>query len=204
MRVENYDKQMQKILSELKSNVVKPKLLLHSCCAPCSSACIERIKDFFDLAVYYYNPNLDAAIEFNLRAYEQKRLCAEFGIECIVEDYNPEEFLRVAKGYENAKEGGARCAKCFYLRLKKTAEKAKEMGYEYFTTTLTVSPLKNAEVINAIGNSVANEVGVKFLPTDFNKRNGYHRSIELSREYELYRQNYCGCEFSKNSIPNLQ
>ena len=203
MRVENYDKQMQKIISDLQKNGVKPKLLLHSCCAPCSTACIERLKDYFDLTVYYYNPNLDALEEFFLRAYEQRRLCLEWGIDCIIEEYDKQEFLSEVKGLENEPEGGARCVKCFSLRLRKTAEKAKEQGFEYFTTTLTVSPLKNAEIINSIGKTIENETGTKFLPTDFKKRSGYHRSIELSRELKLYRQNYCGCEFSKNSLPNF-
>ena len=198
----NYDKEMDKILSAYKKAGEKPALLLHACCAPCSSACLERIKDFFDITVYYYNPNIDGAAEYDKRLKEQERLCKAFGVKLISERYNPEEFYSSVKGLEDAPEGGARCEKCFYLRLKKTAEKAKETGCEFFTTTLTLSPLKNAALLNGIGNAVAAETGIKWLPSDFKKRGGYQRSIELSSEYGLYRQNYCGCVFSKNKNPN--
>ena len=202
MRIENFDKSMQKIIDNLVKEGIKPRLLLHSCCAPCSSACLERIKDYFDITVFYYNPNLDSAEEFSLRANEQERLCAELKVKCVIVDYNADEFLSAAKGLESEREGGARCAECFNLRLSKTAVFAKENGFEYFATTLTVSPLKNAKLLNEIGEKLAEKYGVKYLPTDFKKRGGYQRSIELSREYNLYRQNYCGCAFSKNLIPN--
>ena len=202
MRVENFDKSMQKIIDNLVKDGVKPRLLLHSCCAPCSSACLERIKDYFDITVFYFNPNLDSKEEFTLRAKEQERLCAEFNVNCVVVDYNNDEFLSAAKGLEGEREGGARCTECFNLRLSKTAFFAKENGFDYFATTLTVSPLKNAKLLNEIGEKIAFSFGVKYLPTDFKKRGGYQRSIELSREYNLYRQNYCGCAFSKNLIPN--
>ena len=202
MNIENFDKKMCGIISELQNNGQKNKLLMHSCCAPCSSACLERTKDFFDITVYYYNPNLDGEQEFNLRANEQERLCNALNINCVVEEYNPQEFLSIVKGLENAPEGGSRCEKCFYLRLKKTAEYAKEKGFEFFTTTLTVSPLKNAQLLNKIGFEIEKQTGVKFLPSDFKKRGGYLRSIELSNEYSLYRQNYCGCEFSKRVEKN--
>ena len=192
---------MEKIVSVIKKAGVKPELLMHACCAPCSSACLERIQDFFDVTVYYYNPNIDSLEEYNKRSAEQERLCKAFGVKFIAESYDPEEFYVVAKGYEDAPEGGARCEKCFYLRLKKTAEKAKEKGFEYFTTTLTLSPLKNAALLNETGERVAQETGVKWLPSDFKKKGGYLRSIELSNEYGLYRQNYCGCIFSKNKNP---
>ncbi len=197
MRVTNYDKEMEKILSASENGGKRAKVLLHSCCAPCSTACLERLKGRADVAVYYFNPNLDSQKEFNIRAGEQKRLCESLGIDCFIERFDKEEFLTAVKGLENEMEGGARCAVCFYLRLKKSALKAKELGYDFFTTTLTVSPLKNAEKLNTIGKKVEEQTGVKFLPTDFKKRNGYLRSIELSKEYNLYRQNYCGCEFSK-------
>ena len=197
MRVTNYDKEMEKILSACENAGKTVKVLLHSCCAPCSTACLERLKGRADVAVYYFNPNLDSQKEFDIRASEQKRLCESLGIDCIIEEFNKSEFLTAVKGLENEMEGGKRCAVCFYLRLKRTAEKAKELGYDYFTTTLTVSPLKNAEKLNSIGKKVEEQTGIKFLPTDFKKRNGYLRSIELSKEYALYRQNYCGCEFSK-------
>ena len=189
---------MEKIISEHKNSEIKPTLLMHSCCAPCSSACLERVKDFFDITVYYYNPNIDSAEEFFKRANEQKRLCAALNVKAIVEPYIAEEFFGVTKGLEKEPEGGARCEKCFYLRLKKTAETAKAQGFNYFTTTLTLSPLKNAALLNETGERVSVETGVSWLPSDFKKRGGYQRSIELSKEYGLYRQNYCGCIFSKN------
>ena len=202
MRIVNYDKEMEKIINTHSTRGEKPKLLLHSCCAPCSTACIERLKEFFELTVYFYNPNLDSEEEFSLRAKEQVRYCESEFVDVYVEKYVPQEFYNVVKGLEHVLEGGARCEKCFYLRLKRTAEKAKELGFDYFTTTLTVSPLKNATKLNQIGQNIEREAGVKFLPTDFKKRNGYLRSIQLSKENELYRQNYCGCEFSKGAIPN--
>ena len=190
----NYDNEMMKIIGEEKG---ERKLLLHSCCAPCSSTCIERLKPHFSLSVYYYNPNIDGVIEFKKRALEQKRLCNAFGVNYIEEKFDSNEFFAIAKGLENAPEGSDRCFKCFYLRLKKTAQYAKENGYDCFATTLTLSPLKNADKINEIGFLIEGEIGVKYLPSDFKKRGGYLRSIELSKEYELYRQNYCGCVFSK-------
>ena len=197
MRVVNYDKEMEKTLSACENAGKMAKVLLHSCCAPCSTACLERLKGRADVAVYYFNPNLDSQKEFDIRASEQKRLCESLGVDCIIEEFNKSEFLTAVKGLENEMEGGKRCTVCFYLRLKRTAEKAKELGYDYFTTTLTVSPLKNAEKLNSIGKKVEEQTGVKYLPTDFKKKNGYLRSVELSKEYGLYRQNYCGCEFSK-------
>jgi len=196
----NYDLEMEKILSGYKSADKKPMLLMHSCCAPCSSACLTRVKDFFDITVYYYNPNIDSAEEFNKRAEEQTRLCAALNVKAIIEDYNSDEFFNAVKGLEKEPEGGSRCEKCFYLRLKKTAETAKAEGFEYFTTTLTLSPLKNAALLNEIGENIAGETGIKWLPSDFKKRGGYQKSIELSKTYDLYRQNYCGCVFSKNKF----
>ena len=201
MRVENFNAQMEKIIQTLKKDGKKPNLLLHSCCAPCSSACIERLKDFFNLTIYFYNPNMDSEKEFSLRASEQKRLCEEMGVSLVIEEYNAKEFLDSAKGLENEVEGGARCKECFSLRLEKTANYAKQNGFDYFTTTLTVSPLKNANLLNAIGKNLQEKVGVEFLPTDFKKKGGYQRSIELSKQFDLYRQNYCGCVFSKNLVP---
>lgn len=190
---QNYDKIMQ---AAIKENEGK-KLLLHSCCAPCSSACLERLEKHFDLTVFYYNPNIDGIEEYRKRAAEQKRLCEAKGISFIDEGYSSDEFYSFVRGYENEKEGGLRCEKCFYLRLKKTALKAKAEGFDFFATTLTVSPLKNSQTINRIGERIQNETGVSYLPSDFKKQGGYLRSIELSREYGLYRQDYCGCVFSK-------
>lgn len=192
----NYNKLMYEHISSF--NGEKKKLLLHSCCAPCSTACIERLKDYFALTIFYYNPNLDTLDEFNLRAREQRKYCEKLDIPCIIEEYNQQEFLDLVSGFEGEKEGGKRCERCFLLRLEKTAKKCKELGFDYFATTLTVSPLKNASLINQIGMELQEIEGVKYLPTDFKKDNGYLRSIELSNQNGLYRQNYCGCSFSKN------
>ena len=195
--MQNYNRLMEGVIADLKKNKKRPKLLLHSCCAPCSSACIERLKDAFDLTVYYYNPNIDTISEYNARKEEQQRLCKELQINCIVEDHLQADFYTAVNGKEDLPEGGARCTICYELRLKKTAKKAIELGYEYFATTLTVSPLKDADRLNSIGERIQEELSIKYLPSDFKKKGGYQRSIELSREYNLYRQNYCGCEFSK-------
>ena len=193
----NYDTLMIKEIERIKEKNAKPKLLLHSCCAPCSSACIERLKEHFDLTVYYYNPNIDGEEEYDKRANEQIRLCKLLGVNCIIEKFSSNDFYDKVKGLEKEIEGGSRCEKCFTLRLSKTIEFAKANGYDYFATTLTVSPLKNAKLINEIGEKLARGTGLKYLPSDFKKKGGYLRSIELSKEYDLYRQNYCGCEFSK-------
>lgn len=192
---------MERTISSIKKTGEKPKLLMHSCCAPCSSACIERVKDYFDLVIYYYNPNIDGVEEYQKREAEQERLCTALGVGFIGGKYDKNQFLSKVSGLENEKEGGARCSVCYELRLEETAKKAVELGCDYFTTTLTVSPLKDAERLNSIGFKLAEKYGVKFLPSDFKKKGGYLRSIELSREYGLYRQNYCGCEFSKNFNP---
>ena len=184
-----------------KLNGRKATLLLHACCAPCSTASLEYLVKYFDITLFFYNPNISSAEEFGKRLNELKRFTEECpfakDIKIISPEYNHLEFLNVVTGLENAKEGGARCEKCFKLRLKKTAEQAERSGFEYFATTLTISPLKNAEKINLCGEGAV--VGnVIYLPTDLKKRERYKRSIELSREYGLYRQSFCGCEFSKN------
>ena len=195
----NYDREMQNVIASLSyAEGEKPKLLLHACCAPCSSAVIERLKDVFDVMVYYYNPNIDTADEYTARAEELKRLCKAFSLPAVIEKYDPAIFYETVKGYEDLPEGDKRCFLCYELRLKYAAKYAKEHNFDYFTTTLTISPLKNAEKLNAIGYKTQEEFKVKFLPSDFKKRNGYYRSIELSKEFGLYRQNYCGCVFSKN------
>ncbi len=189
----DYDRVMQEILrcSEGK------RLLLHSCCAPCSSYCLEAVAPL-RTTVLYYNPNLDSEEEYLRRKSEQIRLLRETGLADFLDcDYAPGEFLAAVKGLEGEKEGGARCTVCFALRLKRTAEEAKARGYDFFATTLTLSPLKDAARINAIGLALGEELGVRYLPSDFKKRNGYLRSLELSKEHGLYRQNYCGCVFSK-------
>ena len=195
----NYDREMDKLLSQIKKENLKPKLLLHACCAPCASACIERLIEFFDITVYFYNPNMDTCNEYSLRAEELKRLCLNFGVKCLIDEYDQNAYYKAVQGLESELEGGKRCEKCFRLRLNKTAEKARRENAEYFATTLTVSPLKNARLINEIGEEVGNAFGVKYLASDFKKKNGYIRSIELSKALNLYRQNYCGCVFSKRS-----
>lgn len=194
----NYQKELEK---EIKSfNGEKKKLLLHSCCAPCSSYVLEYLKEFFDITVLYYNPNIYPHEEFYKRSEEQKMLCEKMGgIKVVVSEEDPKIFYDKVKGYENEKEGGKRCFLCYELRLRKAAEYAKENGFDYFCTTLSISPLKNAEKLNEIGLKLEEEYGVKYLLSDFKKKNGYKRSVELSNEYGLYRQNYCGCVFSKKT-----
>ena len=189
----NFNAEMKRIAEK---NAGK-KLLLHACCAPCSSTAIERLKDDFDLSVYFYNPNVDDAAEYTHRLEEEKRFCANFNLPVIDGGFSSQTFYSAVKGLENCAEGGLRCTACFKLRLFSAAEYAKNNGFDFFTTTLTLSPLKNAELLNEIGFSAAKEYGVSFLPSDFKKEGGYSRSIELSKEYGLYRQNYCGCSFSK-------
>ena len=194
MNAVNYDKLMQE---ELKGAQDK-RLLLHSCCAPCSSHCLSELSPQIGVTVLYYNPNLDCAEEYEKRKREQIRFLRETGLADFLDcGYAPEDFLSAVCGLEEEKEGGARCAVCFRLRLERTAREAKARGFDYFATTLTVSPLKNAKLINTIGFAVAEEAGVKYLPSDFKKRGGYLHSVQLSEEYGLYRQDYCGCAFSK-------
>ena len=196
MNKRNFDTEMQNLIEKNKGK----KLLLHSCCAPCSTACIERLKDYLDITIYYYNPNIDSDFEYNKRLNEQIKYCDGLGIKVVYEDHNSSDFYDIAKGLENEKEGGSRCEKCFYLRLNKTANKCKELGFDFFATTLTVSPLKNSALINAIGEKIENITGAKYLVSDFKKKDGYKRSVSLSNENSLYRQNYCGCEFSKRDL----
>ena len=193
----NYQKQLEKILNEIDGQ----KLLLHSCCAPCSSYVLSYLSDYFKITVLYYNPNISDESEYNKRKSEQIRLISElpskYPIEIIDRGYEPEKFFEISKGLEDVPEGGERCFGCYRLRLEKAAEAAKELGFDWFCTTLSISPLKNAKKINEIGNELAEKYGVKFLPSDFKKKEGFKRSIELSRKYDLYRQNYCGCVYSK-------
>lgn len=195
----NYDLEMQKIIDGFSADE-RPSLLLHSCCAPCSTAVIERLIENFTVTVFYFNPNITESEEYNLRLNEQKRYLKEtYGdrVNLIEGRYKAVEFFDVAKGLNKEPEGGKRCEKCFELRLYETAKVAKEGGYRYFCATLTVSPHKNADIINEIGKAAEVKYGVEFLPSDFKKRGGYQRSCELSQKHELYRQNYCGCIYSK-------
>ncbi len=194
----NYDAEMKKTVESFSGE--KPKLLLHACCAPCSSAVLERLVGDFSVDVFYFNPNITESEEYNMRLGEERRYIKEVygdAVGIIAGRYRSVEFFEIAEGCEKEPEGGKRCEKCFYLRLTETAKYAKENGYDYFCTTLTVSPHKNAELINAIGAEVGEKYGVKFLPSDFKKQGGFLRSVKLSEEHGLYRQNYCGCIYSK-------
>ena len=201
MEKKNYDKWMQEIIEKNQELEIVPTLLLHTCCAPCSSAVIERLSKYFRITVFYYNPNIEPLEEYLKRKEEQKRFLSEvttpYPINFLDCDYEHEEFIQLSKGLENEKEGGPRCLKCYRLRLLKTALKAQEFHFDYFGTSLTVSPYKNAQVLNQIGEELQKKFNVKYLYSDFKKRNGYKRSIELSKDYHLYRQDYCGCSFSK-------
>lgn len=195
MNAINYDKQMQEIVAGLGGR--KPSLLLHACCAPCSSACLERLKDAFAVTVFFYNPNIDGG-EYERRKNELLRLVGLTGWADVRDcGHEADRFARAAEGLENAPEGGARCERCFSLRLRRTAEEAARGGFEFFGTTLTLSPLKNARLINAVGERAAAEYNVRWLPSDFKKRDGYLRSLQLSEQYGLYRQDYCGCAYSQ-------
>jgi predicted adenine nucleotide alpha hydrolase (AANH) superfamily ATPase len=191
----NFEELMLSQISQIEQGT---PLLLHSCCAPCSSACLERLKDYFSITVFYYNPNIDERAEYEKRKAEQIRFLQETGWANILDcDHDADAFAKIAQGLENEPERGARCYKCYALRLEKTAQTAKEQGFAWFATTLTLSPHKNAEWLNELGEQFGVAYGVDYLYTDFKKKNGYRRSIELSNQYGLYRQNFCGCKYSK-------
>ncbi len=196
----NYQKELDKIIEQLTAQDRVPNLMLHSCCAPCSSYVLEYLSQYFSITVFYYNPNIFPESEYNKRILEQQslieRMPVKHPVSFLAGPYEQEKFYQISAGLEDAKEGGARCMKCYELRLRKTAEAALNAGSDYFTTTLSISPLKKAEALNTIGQRIGEEVGIPYLVSDFKKKNGYQRSIELSREYDLYRQDYCGCEFS--------
>lgn len=196
----NYSIELEKIINSNSGK--KPSLLLHACCAPCSSYVLEYLNSHFDITLFFYNPNIYPKEEYQKRLDELKRLVQEMELEIkIIEaDYEPNEFFEISKGLEKLPERSERCKKCYRLRLEKAADQAQKGGYDYFCTTLSISPHKNAEWINEIGNELSDTYGIQFLPSDFKKKNGYIRSIELSRKYNLYRQNFCGCVFSKAII----
>ena len=199
MNKRNYQKELDALIEKNTAAGERPSLLLHVCCAVCASYVLEYLYEHFAITIAYYNPNITEEAEYQYRYSELRRYVAERGmdqIRFIEVEYKPEDFFDAAKGHEADREGGARCSLCFSQRLGYTAKRAKEGGYRYFATTLTISPLKNAEVINAIGEKIGEREGVAYLPSDFKKKNGYKRSIELSKEYHLYRQNYCGCVYS--------
>lgn len=195
----NYQKELDKLITSFGEQ--RPTLLLHACCAPCSSYVLEYLSKHFEITLFFYNPNIGPESEYRYRASELKRLVAEMlpgsGIRVLEAPYDPAEFYAIARGLEGEPEGGARCMKCYRLRLEASARLARELGCEYYTTTLSISPLKNAKALNAIGEELAPIYETKYLPSDFKKREGYKRSIQLSAEYGLYRQDYCGCAYSK-------
>ncbi len=212
----NYSKLLDREIQKLEESRVKPRLLLHSCCAPCSSYVMEYLREYFRITVFYYNPNITSDSEYSYRLAEEKRVIEAYNrqvdtqdftgmhstgaamkIDMIEAPYDPEKYLEAVRGFEDCPEGGDRCGICFEMRLRKTAETAVKEGFDLFTTTLTISPLKNAARLNEIGEKVGSLYGVRFLPSDFKKKNGYKRSIELSAKFELYRQNFCGCAFSR-------
>lgn len=203
----NYQKMMEQTISKIQSQDQVPKLLLHSCCAPCSSYVLEYLTNFFYIILLYYNPNIYPFEEYEYRAGEQKRLIEQLPhkhpVDLIVDPYEPQEFHQAAKGFEKEAEGGERCRNCYTLRLERAASRAKEQNCDYFATTLSISPLKDAFKINKIGMELEEKYGVNYLLSDFKKKNGYQRSVELSKQYDLYRQNYCGCVYSRNIIINI-
>ncbi len=203
---ENYQKRLDQIIEALQAKGEVPRLLLHSCCAPCSSYVLEYLSQYFEIIVYYYNPNIYPESEYQERVKEQQRLIQEMSqrgtvlghpVRFLAGRYDPACFYEAAKGHEQDKEGGERCFRCYELRLRDAAVRAAAEGCDYFTTTLSISPLKNAQKLNEIGLRLAETYGVAYLVSDFKKKNGYKRSVELSQEYGLYRQDYCGCVFSQ-------
>ncbi len=197
----NYQKELDKIIAKLESEKKTATLLLHSCCAPCSSYVLEYLSQYFKITDFFYNPNIDPESEYTKRIVELQRLIdampMKHPVSFLAGPYDRDKFYAMAKGLEKVKEGGERCFRCYELRLREAARLAAEGGYDYFTTTLSISPHKNAAKLNEIGNRLGEEYGVAYLPSDFKKKNGFKRSIELSAKYNLYRQNYCGCIFSK-------
>jgi len=193
----NYQKELEKLLVKLEKEGRTPRLLLHSCCAPCSSYVLEYLSKHFEITVFYYNPNIFPESEYTKRILEQQTLIGEmkYPVSFIAGNYDKEKFYEMAKGLEHLKEGKERCFKCYALRLEETARLAREGEFDYFTTTLSISPMKNADKLNEI-TMLGRKYGVEYLQSDFKKKNGYKRSIELSKEYDLYRQDYCGCVYS--------
>lgn len=200
--VRNYQKELDQLIAGFVKEGRVPTLLLHSCCAPCSSYCLEYLTQYFHITVFFYNPNIAPKEEYERRVEEQRRLIEKlpvpYPISFRLGNYDTEVFYAMTKGLEKVPEGGKRCFGCYELRLREAAIAAKELKFDYFTTTLSISPHKNATKLNEIGTAVGEEYEVKYLPSDFKKKNGYKRSVELSKEYDLYRQDYCGCVFSKN------
>ncbi|NNJ32319.1 epoxyqueuosine reductase QueH [Lacrimispora defluvii] len=201
MNPRNYQKELDQIIEEIKVQNKVPKLLIHSCCAPCSSYVLEYLSQYFEITVYFYNPNIYPPLEYIRRVEEQDRLIQEMNfvhpVTLQTGAYEPQEFYRIVEGLEKEPEGGLRCFRCYELRLQEAAKIAQAGRFDYFTTTLSISPLKNADKLNEIGEKLGREYRVAYLPSDFKKKNGYKRSVELSKEHDLYRQDYCGCVFSQ-------
>ena len=197
----NYSKELERLIQQFQREERVPRLLLHVCCAPCSSAVLEYLSQYFAITLLYYNPNISPREEYDKREAELKRLVSEMELVHPVDllpcDYDGQAFVEAARGLEGEPEGGARCEACFRLRLEYAAREAARLHFDYYTTTLTISPMKNAPLLNQLGEEMGGKYGVAHLPSDFKKKNGYKRSVELSKEYGLYRQDYCGCAFSK-------
>lgn len=203
MNKRNLQKELESIINKAQLAGKRPKLLLHACCAPCSSHCMEYLNNYFDITIYFYNPNIDNEKEYKLRVAEEKRLIQEmnlaFKVEFVEGRYEPKKFHKLVKGHEKDKEGDERCHICYEMRLLDSAKFAKDNNFDYFTTSLSISPMKNSLILCEIGEKIANDMGVAYLPSDFKKKEGYKRSVELSKQYNLYRQDYCGCSFSRRN-----
>lgn len=201
MNKRNLQKELENIMMKAEASGIKPRLLLHICCAPCSSYCMEYLSRYFEMGIYFYNPNIDEEEEYRKRVEEAKRLIGEMDFQTppvfIEGEYEPKLFHQRVRGHEKDAEGGERCDICYEMRLRQSAYAAIAGGYDYFATSLSISPMKDAAKLCLIGEEIGKELGIAYLPSDFKKKNGYKRSVELSREHDLYRQDYCGCSFSK-------
>lgn len=206
MLKKNYSLMTEEVIKKIAADGKRPSLLLHACCAPCSSYVLEYLRRYFDITLYYYNPNISPENEFVYRFDELRRLIEETEADAkiVAGEYEPEKFFEIARGRENEPEGGERCFLCYRLRLLKSGEYAAANNFDYFTTTLSISPYKNAEKLNTIGEEISTACNVSYLYSDFKKKNGYKRSIELSKEHNLYRQDYCGCIYSKIARKNAE
>jgi len=197
----NYTKELERLIQKLQQEGKVPRLLLHACCAPCSSAVLEYLSQYFAITLLYYNPNIAPLEEYQKREAELRRLVSQMKfthpVELLPCQYDGQAFVQAARGLEGEPEGGKRCEVCFRLRLRYAAQEAARLRFDYYTTTLSISPMKNAPLLNQLGEEIGREFGVAHLPSDFKKKDGYKRSVQLSKEYDLYRQDYCGCAFSK-------
>ena len=208
LSIRNYQKELDQLIEMIQIEQRRPKLLIHSCCAPCSSYVLEYLSEHFDITIFYYNPNIHPEDEYIRRVEEQQSLIKAMPLQSEVHfiqgEYHPTDYYVSVKGLESEPEGGKRCFVCYELRLRQAAKLAAEMGFDYFATTLSISPHKNAAKLNEIGEMLGKEQGILYLPSDFKKKNGYKRSIELSKEYNLYRQDYCGCVYSLQDTSKIK